>query len=546
MLTLDSLIRKGYFPEELSPILSTTTLADTLTTIMQSIDSFPDKAASAARHSIPRVKHLRRMLSLPNPLLQIRLSKAIEENWTHIDSFLSNSNSTLTKPIILQDSKRALTRLHDFSYIPVQQAKDSTSARYVLRTDISRFYPTIYTHSIPWALHTKEVAKINRRDSLYGNLLDKRVRNSMDGQTLGIPVGPDTSLIIAEIIATSIDVKLKSKLGDIKGFRYMDDYYLYFSSKPEAEYALSALHSIMKEYELELNPNKTYIEELPVILEQGWVSEIRNYNIRDTVRGQHTDLIGYFSHAFEHSKKYPNDRVLKYTLSRIKNVEIKNDNWSLFEGLLLNSIIAEPSVIPTAAMILFKRKNEGNDINESLITDTITEIITHSIKFNYENEVAWGLWMSKLLDLQIREIAAKELSNSDDNIVALAALDLLNSNLIPTGLDTRRWKSNMKSSELYTENWLLAYEANVKGWLSPASGRDYILSDPFFATLKANNVEFYYSVNPIITINAHQETNSIKKMVNIEFTEKEKNETDNWNEDDEYDHNDEEYEYNIY
>ncbi|MFD2881818.1 RNA-directed DNA polymerase [Paenibacillus rhizoplanae] len=100
--------------------------------------------------------------------------------------------------------------------------------------------------------------KINRKDALYGNLLDKRVRNSMDGQTLGIPVGPDTSLIIAEIIATSMDVKLRSRLGDIKGFRYMDDYYLYFSTKPEAEFALSTLHSIMKDFELELNPNKNF------------------------------------------------------------------------------------------------------------------------------------------------------------------------------------------------------------------------------------------------------------------------------------------------
>lgn len=494
MLTVDSLIRKGYFPEELSPIFSTENLADTLNTIIQNISNYPDKPASATKHSIPRVKHLRRMLSIPNPLLQIKLCKAIEDNWNTIDGFLSNTNMTLTKPVILQDSKRAVSRLRHYSYIPVQQVLDSTSVRYVLRTDISRFYPTIYTHSIPWALHTKEVAKINRKDALYGNLLDKRVRNSMDGQTLGIPVGPDTSLIIAEIIATSMDVKLRSRLGDIKGFRYMDDYYLYFSTKPEAEFALSTLHSIMKEFELELNPNKTFIEELPVSLEQKWVSELRNYNIRETVKGQHTDLIGYFSLAFDYSKMYPNDRVLKYTLSRIKNIEIKNENWPLYESLILNSVIAEPSVIPIAALIFYKRKDEGHIINTSLISDTITEIIMNSVKFNYDNEVAWSLWMSKLLNIEVKESAAIEISKSDDNVVALAALDLLNSNLIPRGLDNRKWKSIMKSSELYTDNWLLAYEAYVKGWLPSASGRDYVSSDGFFGTLKANNVEFYRGV----------------------------------------------------
>ncbi|MFL0373035.1 RNA-directed DNA polymerase [Paenibacillus amylolyticus] len=516
MLTIDSLIRKGYFPEELSPIFSTETLADTLDIIIQNMTNYSDKAASASKHSVPRVKHLRRMLSIPNPLLQIKLSKVIEDNWLLIEGFLLNANMSLTKPVLSQDSNRAVSRLHQFSYISVQQALNSTSARYMLRTDISRFYPTIYTHSIPWAIHTKEVAKRNRGDSYYGNLLDKRVRNSMDGQTLGIPVGPDTSLIIAEIIATSIDIKLRSKLGDIKGFRYMDDYYLYFSTKPEAELALSTLHSIMNDFELELNPNKTLIEELPVSLEQRWVSELRNYNIRETIIGQHTDLIGYFSLAFDYAKKYPNDRVLKYALSRIKNVIISENNWDLYESLILNSVIAEPSVTSIVALIFYKRKNDGHSLNTSRISDTITEIIMNSVKFSYDNEVAWGLWMSKMLNIEVKENAAREISNSDDNIVALAALDLLNSNLIPIGLDTRKWKTIMKSNELYTENWLLAYEAYVKGWLPSVSGRDYVSSDPFFGILKANNVEFYKSISPLLPVPVELDDAGIIEAENVE------------------------------
>lgn len=499
MLTLYDLIKKGYFPEELEPIFSTETLADSLNTIMPIINNIPDnKTAIACRHSIPRVKHLRRTLNIPNPLLQIRLSKAIVDNWIDIKRHLSNSDSSLTKPVVKPNSKRAVARLQDYSYIPVQQSKDSTSSRFVLKTDVSRYYPTIYTHSIPWAIHTKDVAKINRKDSLYGNLIDRRVRNSMDGQTIGIPIGPDTSLIIAEIITTAIDMALRNKIGEIKGFRYMDDYFLYFGTKTEAEHALSLLQSIMKNFELELNPNKTFIEELPDILEFKWASELRNYNIRESAKGQHTDLIGYFSKAFEYTKMYPNDRVLKYALKRIENLEIQNDNWSLFESLILNSVIAEPSVLPVTASILYRKQAEGHILNKPHISDTISEIIIYSMKFNYDNEVAWGLWLSKLLDIKIKETVAREISYSEDNIVALAALDLFNNNLIPIGLDISKWKTLMKSSELYTDNWLLAYEANVKGWLPSLSGRDFVSSDPFFGVLKANSVEFYKGVDLLI------------------------------------------------
>ena len=30
--------------------------------------------------------------------------------------------------------------------------------KYILKTDIKNFYPSIYTHSIAWALHTKELS----------------------------------------------------------------------------------------------------------------------------------------------------------------------------------------------------------------------------------------------------------------------------------------------------------------------------------------------------------------------------------------------------
>ncbi|MFM6127183.1 MAG: hypothetical protein ACKPBV_00235 [Sphaerospermopsis kisseleviana] len=29
--------------------------------------------------------------------------------------------------------------------------------KYLIKTDIKNFYPSIYTHSIPWALHKKDV-----------------------------------------------------------------------------------------------------------------------------------------------------------------------------------------------------------------------------------------------------------------------------------------------------------------------------------------------------------------------------------------------------
>jgi hypothetical protein len=35
------------------------------------------------------------------------------------------------------------------------------SGSFVLISDVSQFYPTLYTHAIPWALHGKAYAKAN-------------------------------------------------------------------------------------------------------------------------------------------------------------------------------------------------------------------------------------------------------------------------------------------------------------------------------------------------------------------------------------------------
>ena len=54
----------------------------------------------------------------------------------------------------------------------------------------------------------------------------------------------------------------------------------------------------------------------------------------------------------------------------------------------------------------------------------------------------------------------------------------------------------MSTPELYEEQWLLAYEANVKGWLPSQGGPDHVAADNNFGFLKNSAVEFYVSTIP--------------------------------------------------
>lgn len=489
MLTLDDLIRKGYFSDDLVPAFNTQSFANIIGNI--TVNDFSKRSSKYCSHTIPKVKHQRRVRGIPNPLHQLRLSNTIVSNWNNLYSAATTSSITLSKPIL--GGSRALSKENSFRELRESCAYVSTDSRYLLRTDISRFYPTIYTHSIPWALHGKETAKrLRRPNQLLGNQIDFDVRNTQDGQTIGIPQGPDTSFLIGEVIGNKLDeLMMGGDTTSVRGYRYVDDYYLYFKTYHEAEFALSRFHSILKEYELEVNPNKTEIVQLPEMLESLWVSDLRLYQFRNSVQAQRSDLISYFSKAYDYSKKFPDESVLKYAVKAIQQLTVYPDNWNLYESLILRSIIAEPSILPKATEILFTYHRLGYPMNYNKIQDTITEVIVHHCQFNHAHEISWALWLSRTLGLDVSEVAAQRISLLDSCLISLITLDLRDQGYIPNGLDVSKWGELMRTDNLYQEYWLLAYEALVKGWLRPVSGRDYVANDDFFSVLQANNVQFY-------------------------------------------------------
>lgn len=504
---INNLIGKGYFPQEITPWFGTEKLVTILDTILTNVPNFTQRTSKPCRYSIPKGVHSRRVLSIPNPLHQIKLCKVIDDDWSNLRSLISNSRMSLTIPSVRARSLRALSRKFSFSEISEKVINSSTSSRFLLRTDISRYYPTIYTHSIPWAIHTKPVAKVRKRDTtLIGNRIDSAIQSCQDGQTNGIPIGPDTSLLISEILCSSMDNEVQSRVIFKSAFRYIDDYFLFFDSLSDAEKAFSELHKIIRGYELELNPYKTKIIRLPEPLEPQWVSAL------NSTPKNSGEILSYISEVFEYSKKYPNDEVLKFGLSRIKALSPKRGTLKTIVSFILNVIMYEPSAIPLASEMLVSAKYISGKTSQ--IEAAIHEALMFNSEYGYEFEVTWLLWLCGALNISIDESVAKKISLIDNSFVALAALELKNKGKIDRGLDVSIWANLMKAEELYEENWLLAYEANVKGWLPSISGSDYVMSDPFFRILKTNNIRFF---NPD-ALNEWKHKNIDEKWLYSEFS----------------------------
>lgn len=153
--------------------------------------------------------------------------------------------------------------LHWWSSVEQKSIELGLGYEFVIHTDITDCYGSIYTHSIAWALHGKDTAKENRNDkSLIGNAIDSCIQDMQHRQTNGIPQGSVLMDFIAEMVLGYADVLLTDKLESqkIKNYiilRYRDDYRVFVKDSRSGEAILKCLTEVLFDLGLKLNSSKT-------------------------------------------------------------------------------------------------------------------------------------------------------------------------------------------------------------------------------------------------------------------------------------------------
>lgn len=247
----------------------------------------------------------------------------------------------------------------------------------------------------------------------------------------------------------------------------------------------------MSEYELALNAKKTEILELPLPLEKRWATELKLFNFRTSQNGQAADLSNYFSKAFSLHNEYPGDAVLQFAIACLRSINIDPANWAMFQKLLLLCVIPEPASLPYVLEQIIMRKNAGAGPILGQMEEIANDLIRSHSSLKHSSEVANAVWACLALRLQIDNKAVDAVSQCDDPVVALLVLDCEQHGLLSKALDKTLWSSHMTADALYDEHWLLAYEANYKGWLPSVGGTDHVAANPNFGFLKSHNVYFY-------------------------------------------------------
>lgn len=498
MTTAADLICRGYFPRELPPAFTTQQLGAFFGAAGASLPKIGRSLKDTTQcvdHNLARAGGLRRRLRIPNPVSYLELCRALEKIWPDLAAHYKTCRFSASKPRVTSVLERAVVPRLAQTQLPKLRARRWRGTRYFLRTDINQFYPSIYTHSIPWALHGKALSKANVGKTA-GDALDTALRHQQFGQTVGVPIGPDASFAVAELLLTATDAALERECGILKGFRYVDDYELSFRTLAEAENALVTLQGLLAEYELLLNPRKTAISDVPIPLQEAWVGELQRFQFRPAGAGQLNDTIGFFAKAFELASHQREQAVLKYALMRVRELRFPAVGWRTFEGLLLSAASFDPSTLPVVLGLLSAHAAAGPDVSKLALADVLESIIERHAPLAHGSEVAWCLWGAIQFSIVLTAEAASRVSKMTDDIVALLAMDADSRNLFPVGaLDRSQWSAQATDpNALRTDHWLMAYEAELKGWLSTPS----LHKDPWFSALHKSGTSFYdASASPI-------------------------------------------------
>jgi len=500
---LRRLLSHGYFAPELPPCFVSNDLARYRRVILSGIDAFPLDGRGRPDHHrfisepiwfyFPRFGKDDRRHGVPNPIAHLLVSRALADNYVALRRVARRSKLSLSPPVFDWTGPRALARptidLRDDFRVELSARRETYVA-----SDIRAFFHSIYTHAIAWAIHGKEVAKQQRGVSLYGNLIDLLCRNAQDGQTIGLPVGPDTSRLLAEIVASAMDVQLQGRLN-ITGrdaSRYIDDYTLSSSGNQTGQELLAELRNMAASFELELNNDKSAVVSTSERQSVGWQMAVRSLIPRAEGAGATVPTAALQQYFYELGRMclaHPDMNVEKFGLQFARSSLVGVEDWEPIQSHLISAYRRNPSLISLLVEICLLRQVARAD----LPLETLREFIEHRLpvlaRANRLGEVTWLLFLAIRLNIALSSKALEPLFEKENALVATLVVCLESRGYVQGNVDRRNWDRSLTSAGLRGPMWLYAYEAVTRGYL-PGVTDAFILQEPYFALLRARSIQF--------------------------------------------------------
>lgn len=484
----DGLLGYGLFAEKIPLFLTANNFLD-FCKVPPSEFTFDELPKKYIHYESMRNINVPRVLAIPNPIAYHNQCKVLSDNWDKLLEYFKEQTQNQEHRIsrihirkiddnfkvfntcyqdlddIDLDDYPTLVQNHLFEMNHKNFCTDDypepnllIGKRYVVKADISNCFPSIYTHSLPWALVSKSYSKMHRSPTEWFNQVDFYTRNLKDGETHGILIGSHASNLISEIILTAVDKAMYDK-----GYRYIrniDDYSCYIETKEKAEEFLVDLSTELKQYGLMLNHKKTEILKLPLASTENWVRKLNSFVFSNDDILKLTEVRAYLDIALDlmfHNKE--NSAILNYAIKVLAKKEMTGNAKDYFIKTVHHLVLLYPYLVPLLDDKIFTVFSIDKSKIEKISQDLFQ--LGKSKKLN--EAMSYALFFSLKYDFLLIENLYEKVEKSHDAVLLLLAY-LHDEKFIKHSKVTKKYKVLARSlKDDIDEYWIFIYEVLTFG-----------------------------------------------------------------------------------
>lgn len=489
------LLERGFYPRELPPTFRTVNFGSLLASKPAYLKPQKDFSGETVFLDGATFQGNHRTFGVINPINYALLSEFLAVNWPDVEKVMAISQFSAFK-VVFPDNVavggRAFQR-SSFSGKLKKQAYLSSAYPSVVHLDINRFYGSIYSHSIPWAALGKTEAlkqhKAKTLDKHWSSELDRLVRACNRNQTIGIPIGPDTSRVVSELVLSRIDHELKKNGSGLKKrqvFHNIDDYEIGVENTTEAERVIARFEKEIRKFELRSHDGKTGVisGELPENLR--WEPK---FNLLKGLEAEEF-LDGFFSLLASERVAHPGSNIVGYGLSRFAKKIASCSDKELSLRHLQTLLYSSPRFVSWVAPLFVGLKG-GDALNQAQKRMLRWGVQECSRRHDIVS-LLWFLFLHLQFDLKLTKTLKKLCFEVESVLVDLMLAHADHNALLKGGFAEALGR--YQNMGLSSSGWLFLYETEARGWKSAAGVNKIGQSgDPknFFKLMKDNDVHFY-------------------------------------------------------
>lgn len=487
----DGLVGYGLFAEKIPNFLTSVNFLIFTKTLTFPIN---EKSKDFIRYSSMRNINIPRPLAIPEPFAYSNQAKCLADNWAKLQNHFKDKTKNDTFKISRIHLRKLENRHELFEMNYKNFSKDGDpeqdiviKSKYVALADISNCFPSIYSHSISWALVGKSLAKSKSKPTdknEWFNQIDLYTRNLKQGETNGVLIGPHSSNLISEIILVAIDSELTQQ-----GFKYIrnvDDYTCYVDTYEEADRFFLSLSEELKKYELALNSKKSQIIPLPLARVKNWVNKLNHFiftntyivNSKEAIRVK--ELKGFIDFAIELMLEENSDAsILNYAIKILSNKHLDKNAKDYYIKQIHHLVLLYPYLINLLEPKVF----EPHRIDKFIIKKIAQDIYVYGHNRKIYEACSYSIYWAIKYDFDIEIVTIKQ-----DSIKSLDCIFLMISYLYDKKHNKKAYLKEYKDlsktlkREDFDRYWLFIYETSPWNELSDN-----------YRTMKKNSLTFIKS-----------------------------------------------------